>query len=231
MGLIFTTMWFAMYLNLSVMGPRYKLLLAPFLILSCVFVFTYFVKSKKIVHSILVMAILLSCLGAYGLFHPTKVQSHTYSFNELERSLEYRNDLKLDQILVKTMEEEYADYHIGAPFVVAQILSLPELGYVTKPLDVTVYGMSLYYGGIKNFAGLEQMPVRESIWIGFKKNEFVHNLPFPIDPQYDKIIREVVWGDKEVVLFQGGIAIERMRRVFEYIRSKSLEQLKSKMKT
>jgi hypothetical protein len=221
-GFVMTTMWFAMYLNLSVMGPRYKLLLAPFLLMSCVFAGNYLIREKRIVHVLLVFAIFLSCLGSYGLFHPDKVQSHTYSFNELERSLEYRNESKMQQILAKTMEEEYASYHIGAPFVLAQMLTLPELGYVTKPLDVTVYGMSLYYGGIKNFSGLDQMPVQKSIWIGFTKKEFANKAPFPIDPQYDRVVREVIWGDKEAVLFQGGFAIERMRRIFEHVRSQKL---------
>lgn len=222
----FILSWFGMYLNLSVMGPRYKLLLAPFLVFCVFFAFASILKSPKVRQRALFLVIFLASLGSYGFFHKDKIQSYTYAYNELERSLEYRNDLALDVSLAKILEKDFSSYTIGAPWVIAQELALPELGYVSKSLDVMMYGFSVNYGGIKDFPGFSALDLNKTIYVGFRKDQMIPGLG-PIDPQKDKIIREIAVGDKEVVLFQGGFAIEKMRLLHELYRKQQRVQSNS----
>jgi len=67
--------------------------------------------------------------GRIGLCKPTLI----------ERSLEYRNHLKMQRKLAKEMETNYANLLIVAPFTTAETLVFPELGYVKKPLNVQEY--------------------------------------------------------------------------------------------
>jgi len=218
-GIAFTisALWIGLYLNVSVMGPRYKFILAPFLLLCFIFYLTTFIRSRKSVEKILIFAIGIVSLGSYGLYYKNKIKSSTYSFNNLERSLEYRNDLFLDMHLVKILNEKYPFHLIGAPYVIGQILTMPELGYVKIPRDVVMYGMAVYYEKhITNFKGLNQMDYKNTIWVGFESKKIKEDFYYPIDLEFDKIIEKLEVGDKELFLFQGGFAIRRM--FIEYYR-------------
>ncbi len=223
---IFATAWIGLYLNLSVMGPRYKLITAPFILLCGLFSVKLFIRNDKAIRGLLIIAIFLACLGSYGLYYPEKIVSDTYSFNNLERSLEYRNDLKLDRLLAETIENEYSSYTIGAPFVLAQILAMPELGYVKAPKDVVIYGMSVFYGNIKNFEGLQSMNLPMTIWIGFANRPNNYGIDFPVDPRYDKVIKNLEVGNKMLCLFQGGAGIHQMAVRFYIDQMKKIERTK-----
>src|SRR3989338_9656377 len=110
------------------------------------------------------------------------------------------------------MEENYSGYAIVAPFQTAQLLAIPQLGYVSKPFDVTIYGMRATLG-LKPFTGLKDLDLRKTIFIGYpdQKNEKV-DIPFPIDPQ-DRILKRLESGHLEADIFQGGFAIEKMRLI------------------
>ena len=225
-NIIFVLIWFAMYLNVSVMGPRYKLLLAPFLLFSVFFALFSLVTSERARRIILTAAILVSFWGSYGLFHLNPMRSYSYAFNELERSLEYRNDLKLDVLLAKTLQEEYPGYPVVAPFVIAQELAQPELGYVRQPLDVTIYGFNINYSGIKNFTGISSMDLSRTIWVGFEHEPSKPGLEYPIDSKMDKVVKKLKVGNKNITLFQGGYAVERMARVYQHFYPQIQEKLR-----
>ena len=152
---------------------------------------------------------------------PLKANYHVL----LERSLEYRNDLKLNRRLARLLEEKYKGYTIGAPFIVAQMLAFPELGYVQSPLDVVVYGMPITYGNIKKFDGLKKMDIMKTIWVGMSADFFSNgDFTYPIN-RYDKVIENLMFGDNKVVLFMGGVAIEQKRYIIQQLEKKARQAI------
>jgi len=218
------SLWFLLYLNFSVMGPRYKLLLAPFFILSALVAFLFIIPHKKALKWIFVGFVLLAFLGSHGLYFGEDIKSSTYSYNELERSLEYRNDLMLHQQLAALLENKFTPFAVGAPFVTAQLLVMPEVGYVKKPLNVFIYGVMSTLPELKNFMGLDQLDIKKTIWVGSEDHHITDQIDFPIG-KYDKIIQTLTIGNKEVHLFLGGFAIENMRRMVFLLRQKHRQKL------
>jgi hypothetical protein len=200
--------WFLLHLNVSVMGPRYKLTLAPFLLFSVVYAYAVIFKNKTFIKISLVAAIIISFFSVYGFLEGERVDSHYYAYGPLERSLEYRNDMKLHMKLVKEFQTNFPGFTIGAPHVTAQMLAFPEYGYVKEPLNVLMYGMNITFGGIKNFSGIQDLDLHKTIWIGFRETDPLQ-FDYPIDAQ-DKIIKVVNVGDKKATLFMGGIALQKM---------------------
>ncbi len=203
-------MWFILFLNYTEVSPRYKLALAPYLILCLVFAVLSIPRLKRIMPFILMAGVSMTALGSYGFYHhPVIPNYHIFS----ERSLEYRNDLKLNRRLVKMIEDEYSTMTIGAPFLIAQILAIPQLGYVKEPLRVMAYGMPIKYGGIKNFEGLKKEDILETLWVGvaaqFEKRGVFQ---YPVHEK-DRVIKELAVGENRVTLFMGGFAIEQKRAI------------------
>ncbi len=213
--LIMTALWFALYIHFSVMGHRYKMLLIPFLVPIIVLAAKTICPSKKLLHIGLNLSIILSCYGSYGAYFGPRIESKDYAYGKLERSLEYRNDLRLYMKTAQELEKDYSKFAIGAPFIMAQALAYPELGYVTKPLDIMVYGIDLTYEGIRNFPGLRHLSFPNTIWLGFK-SALPEKMIFPIDPR-DTIVKDIYYGDKKITFFQGGYAIERIRNIMLYV--------------
>jgi len=205
---ITTTMWFGLFLNFTAVSPRYKLELTPFLVMCIIFAVLRIPFEKKIGSLLIFVGIIFTALGSYGMYHPhLRANYHVL----LERSLEYRNELKLNRKVIKDLNEKFQGFTIGAPFIFAQTLAMPELGYVEKPLDVVIYGMPLTYGNIKNFESIKSMNLRKTIWVALAAQFFTHKqIEYPIAKQ-DIIIKRYQWGDNKTTLFQGGVAIEKKR--------------------
>jgi hypothetical protein len=123
---IMAGMWYLLFLNFYAVSPRYKLELAPFLVLCIIFAGGLFLpKTGKLIPFLLLVAVTVSSWASFGLFEsPLGASYHVLQ----ERTLEYRNDLKLGMKTARMMEERFKGFTIGAPFIVAQTLTIPELG-------------------------------------------------------------------------------------------------------
>ncbi|VAX37026.1 hypothetical protein MNBD_UNCLBAC01-1554 [hydrothermal vent metagenome] len=205
-------MWFVLFINYTEVSPRYKLALAPYLVLCLIFSVFNFSWIKKWATFFLIGAIALTALGSHGFYHfPLNPNYHIFS----ERSLEYRNDLKLNQQLAKVVDTQYFDYKIGAPFIIAQMLAFPQLGYVENDLDVMVYGILSKYDQLDNVT-ITKKKMRKTVWIAvaaeMKKNE-----AFPIGPK-DYVVAEFSQGENRATLFMGGVAIvQKMNQIYRQI--------------
>jgi len=207
---IFVTagMWYALFLNFEAVSPRYHLELKPFLVLGVLFVLLDIKWIRKLSPLFLIIAIGIASFSSFGFFyHPLPANYHVLQ----ERSLEYRNELKMNMRLVKLLESKYSQYTIGAPFLMAQMLAMPELGYVKKPMDVLAYGMPIAYENIKRFEGLNKNIIMNTVWVGLAA-QFINrkDFKFPVHPK-DQVLEEMVLGNNRIVLFRGGIAIEQRR--------------------
>jgi len=216
---LFGVMWFVLFLNFSVVSYRYRIVAYPFMVFGWVYVMSLFIRWENLRRIALVVVIILSLLGSYGYFHGTMPQNdHVF----LERSLEYRTDLKLNQRFVELLERKYQNFLIVAPFTIAQMLAIPELCYVQQGFEVMIYGFPCTYGGIKNYAGLINLPLRRTIFIGVRDLQATimdGQLAYPIGPQ-DQVIEDVRYGNKKISIFVGGHSIEACWRA-QFLRQNS----------
>lgn len=211
---LFGTSYFLLLLNFVAASSRYRLSVCPFFVFSIVYSLSLFIKRESWQAVILVIAIGIAAFSSYGFFWGNNLD-HVI----LERSMEYRNDMYLDQEIVKTIEKNYHGFKIGAPIQIAQMLALEELGYVKKDLDVFIYGFSCHYGGIQNFSGLSDLDIRRTVFIGKKSdgNVKLSFIPeYPVDPK-DIVLREISYGNKKGWIFMGGVAIEKLYRAIQII--------------
>lgn len=163
-------------------------------------------------NGVVILVILFLSLCSYGWWIYAK--DSLPGGNQFERSLEYRNDLKLHMKIAEELENHYADFKIGGPIITVQTLNFREIGYVTKPLDVMVYGMKSPHETIAEFPGLQNLNLYRTVWVGLGVERREKPFPYPIH-ENDKILQEFYVGDKMAVLFQGGLAIQQAWTVVE----------------
>ena len=171
----------------------------------------------------LFVLIILCFINAYGVFytpHPISIHS------ALERSLEYRNDQKVQLRIAKEIEEKFSEFTIGAQFTIAQVLALPELGYVHKKLDVMIYEFPCTYG-IRVFKGVSELDLRKTLWVGFEMNlppQMASLKGYPVSPN-DFIVAKIIFGNRQATLFIGGEYIEKIRMfVLQSMRLRKLQE-------
>jgi hypothetical protein len=208
--------WFGFFVNHMAVSPRYQLLLTPFSLFSIFYGFQFLVKSSSVIKKLLWVVIAFSFLCSYGLLYPP-VSGNNHVL--MERSLGYRNDIKLYLQVAREVEDKFNSLTIGAPFIMAQALAMEELGYVHKGMDVMVYGMICQYGGIKNFHGLKEVNIGRTVWIGLLSDLPV-NIEYPVSSQ-DKVIAQIYQGNRRATLFLGGVAIEDLRLKMEILQKKN----------
>lgn len=206
---LFAAGWFLLFLNFYAVSPRYRIALYPFLVFSVFYAVVLHLKGKVVSRTLALGVLAASCVMSYGSFYGN-IPDNDHVL--LERSLEYRNDLELNRRFVKAAEERYSDQLIVAPFTIAQALAIPQLGYVSKKLNVMIYGFSLKYGDIANYPGLKNLNLRKTVFVGVKIAPLSPDFSFPVGP-HDIILEELAVGNKKASFFRGGFAIESLWRV------------------
>ncbi len=208
--------WFSSYLNFSVMVPRYKWLQRPFFLFMVVYALRLATRSRRVFRQVIVAAAAVSFLNAYGMFY--RMQSiPTAWFNHYERSLEYRNSLDLYRKTAAYIDRHYVHLLIGAPSVIAHALNFREVGYVENKLEVMTYGTLPTHEGMRAFTGLNDIPLERTIWVGYPENYINRHIDYPVDPR-DKVLNTFEAGDRRLVIFRGGVGIERMRLIVEMMK-------------
>lgn len=220
--MIMSLHWVSLFINFAGLSPRYKIILCGLLVFYIAFVVSLIIKSQRIMTGLLIAGLMVTLLSTYGYFENHKQDTQTaYDYLVVDRSLEYRDDLKLYKRIARDIEEKYSDFSIGAPFIMVHALALPELGYVQKKMRVLVYGNTVDFEGIEQFTSIELMDLNKTVWVGFKGglastiSQFVPE--YPIDPNNDKILKKYTQGRSTATLFMGGYAIESVQRIIYYM--------------
>src|SRR3989338_5441685 len=201
---LFGGMWFLLFLNFYALLHRYSVTVYPFIVFCAVFSAGLIIKNNTARKWSLIIIVIATLWFSYG-----EGQSYRNQHFILERSLEYRGGLKLSRLVAERVEGKYPQFKIGAQLITAQLLAFPEFGYVTKDLDVMIYGFQCLYPGISNYPGLKSLDIRRTVYIT-QADEWFQDEQFPISGQ-DKIIDEVEWGDRKAYFFMGGFGIERRK--------------------
>lgn len=200
--------WFLLYMNFSSLLYRYELLLIPFILFCVVYAASLLIRLPKFFNNGLIIILLVMFLGAYGLI--LKDNYYMPNGNIFERSLEYRNDLKLQMRLARDIEENFSEFTIGAPVIIAQALDFDEVGYVSEPIDVMIYGVKSPHETIRDFPGLKQLDLKKIVWVALNYEQQTKGMPYPIDPE-DYVFKTIEVGNKSASYFFGGIAIEKRK--------------------
>jgi len=150
--------------------------------------------------------LLFSSYGFYGAY------AEGYQYIQLERSLEYQMVLKRDLRLVDEMEKNFSGFAVVAPPVTAQILAMPELGYVRRGFSVSIYQLSSAHLGIANYMGRPSVNPEKTVWLSNHDRydrTLAESFPYPVGP-FDQVRSRVEFGPLKTTIFQGGYSIDQM---------------------
>ena len=125
-----------------------------------IFIALNFSSRKKYLAALPALVLLLAgMLNSNGNFYPRLRRWHLRSGETLERSREYLNDLWENQAACKLLEKKYFERPIVAKWPFLQMLTVPEMGYVTKALP-NVYAACppVKYADVKLYRTNIKMP-------------------------------------------------------------------------
>jgi hypothetical protein len=93
-----------------------------------------FSEKKQMTSVLAILLITAGLLNTNGYFYPQLPNSFRRSGEYLERSREYLNDLWENQAACKLLETKYFNRPIVAKWPFLQMLTIPEMGYVSRAL-------------------------------------------------------------------------------------------------
>ena len=124
------------YVCAEIPVPRYFVWHAPFLAFSLTAVLRRIKLDERWQARVVLALCALFLLNAGGRFLPPVPEAWRRSGEMLERSSEYMRDLRGQQMAAAYLEKHAGDRPVVTILPMEQMLTLPELGYVTKPLNV-----------------------------------------------------------------------------------------------
>ncbi len=200
--------WFLLFLNFYAVSPRYQITLYPFLLYLCIVAACLILTGDRARGIACVVAVTIAGLIAYGPYrHPRVDSDHV----QLEEDLGYRSDMELNRRIARVLEERYPTEHIVAPFITAQMLALPEVGYMRQHREVTIYGFACRYGGIRTYAGWDALDLSQTVFVGQRPALLGDADGFMLTPR-DEVLETIQWGHRKAVIFRGGVLIEYVYR-------------------
>ena len=181
------------YINIVNILPRYLLYCLPALLYCLMMMFHYILKKPNRVIVAIVLTALIFLGNMHGRFYTPAPGNNGFI---LERSLEYLDDMRLNMKLAGRLEAQYRDVTIvtSQPFI--QMLVLPELGYVTAPLDaVTIDGPLLYGPASSSF---RSSGGADKVWV-HAPNAFSSRYGYYAEE--DQLIETVSYGKRQAFIF------------------------------
>ena len=128
---------------------------------------------KRISVVLAVLAIGWGCANQYGRFYPRLVEWRQRSGESLERSREYLLDLEANMAICAALARDCYDTPIVCKWPFVQMLTVPEFGYVDKPLpNVYAVGIRPLYTSAKQYDPDAAMPP-ETLYV-YVPNAFEH---------------------------------------------------------
>jgi hypothetical protein len=192
---LFLACYVGFYIHIIPMLPRYFLYSLPFLLFTAIAGVQ--VIFRKPWQKIAVLALIagLFLINMRGPFYPAVITNDGFL---LERSLEYMDDMRLNIALAKRMESQYYNHVVVTSPPYTQMLTMPELGYVERPLPVvTVSGPLRNMSAEFNAALASAAP--DTVWL-YGPNAFSSRYAFY--PDEDLLIERLSYGARQIVLFR-----------------------------
>ncbi|HIG47453.1 MAG TPA: hypothetical protein EYQ20_13865 [candidate division Zixibacteria bacterium] len=184
--------WFTLfYMNIIIILPRYFLLCLPVLLFGLISLMVRYLKRAWLIRSGILILTGLFLYNLSGRLYSVYPKNDGFI---LERSLEYMDDMRLNIQLAKRLEEKYADTTIITSWPYIQMLVLPQLGYVTKPLNAVTINGPLSYGPFTKAAA-----TKDTVWV-YGPNCF--SGMYGYYPHEDELIETISKGERQVVIFR-----------------------------
>ncbi|MDP6052621.1 MAG: hypothetical protein QF879_09750 [Candidatus Latescibacteria bacterium] len=184
--------WFTLfYMNIIIILPRYFLLCLPVLLFGLISLMVRYLKRTWLIRSGILILTGLFLYNLSGRLYSAYPKNDGFI---LERSLEYMDDMRLNIQLAKRLEEKYADTTIITSWPYIQMLVLPQLGYVTKPLNAVTINGPLSYGPFTKAAA-----TKDTVWV-YGPNCF--SGMYGYYPHEDELIETISKGERQVVIFR-----------------------------
>jgi hypothetical protein len=191
-----------LYLSINIILPRYIIWALP---VCLVLVAIYFSKKLCIKHQILIIIPLIAAnlLNHEGALYP-KISRPEFegSGAHLERSMEYRADLIVNQRMATFAENELNEYYLVTGWPFTHILSSPEFGYIKHPLKVLDFnGMGLPALNIPSISrsSLPKFLRKKPYVLISTKNIWFSDLQF--NPKRDHLLKEVNYENRSIHFF------------------------------
>jgi hypothetical protein len=193
--ILFFVSFGAFFIHIVNILPRYLLYCLPVLLYMAIVVLSG-ITNRRWLRGVVVSAIIcLSLFNQNGLFYPAIQANNGFM---LERSLEYRNDLKLNNALISYLERNHRDEKIVTSWPLAQMLTMPRLGYVTKPLNVLTSDRACLYAPTESVSDELPDPDR-SVWV-YTPNSFSRQNKYY--PEDDHLLARIAEGSREAVIYR-----------------------------
>lgn len=190
--MIFFLSWFTLfYMNIIIILPRYFLLCLPVLLYGLISLAVRYLKRPWLIRSALLILATVFLYNLHGRFYTPYVGNDGFI---LERSLEYVDDMRLNMKLSRHLETNYADATIVTSWPYIQMLVLPELGYVDRPLNAITMDGPLIYGPFETAA-----VTKDTVWV-YGPNCF--SGMYGYYPHEDELIETITHGERQAVIFR-----------------------------
>lgn len=176
----------------------------------------------------MIMALIMLTIGMLNvnglLYYPLK-SYFSRSGDRLERSREYLQDLWANQATCKSLETKYFNRPIVAKWPFVQMLTMPEMGYVSKPLPNVYSATSIQtkYLNIKAYRKDTKMPDNTLYIFGFNTLESVPIWGPSLLPKRElryKIILKNSLRDGWFVIYEKEPEWKRLKRLKNHERKK-----------
>jgi hypothetical protein len=171
--------------------PRYMTYLIPGILILLALLLSRF--SKRIGGATFGLIIIWGILNQFGMFYKQSTANNGYV---LERSLEYEADLELNQLITKTVEQNFSDRPIITHWPLTHMLMMPGFGYVETPQHVISLNRSgLAWTGMATFLDLPVVERRDpsALWV-ISPNLFVGVTG--LDPEKHRLIATMETGGR-----------------------------------
>ena len=153
-GLLVISLFVAVFLFMFEPLCRYFTWYLPFLTLALAAAVQHFRPSRQVQALCILVPLLFGALNSYGALYPSLPWYWRRSGELLERSREYLLDVRSNQRTARFLETNAAGAMIVTTCPMDRMLTLPELGYVSRPLNVYTVWTRPTYAPVKSCADL-----------------------------------------------------------------------------
>jgi len=187
-GLIMTAGFVCLLLILTEVQTRYFAWCLPFFFLTFAAALHHTRIALNPKQLVMLVPFLVGALNGSGRLYPGLPPEWGRSGELLERSREYIRDIRSNQRIAEFLERNAGDRPIVVTCPMDRILTLPEVGYVTRPLNVYTVWTAPTYAPVKSCAELSREDAERMLLV-YKPTVFDWGNPVSLKPRaFDRVL-------------------------------------------
>ena len=195
MMMLFFVSFVGLYVHIVNILPRYLLYCLPPVIYFAVAGLRTLPKRNGLSWAFVVLATASFASNARGQFYQPAIGNNGF---QLERTLSYMDDMRLNRRLIEHLEERYRDHTIAMSWPLVQMLTMPRLDYVNQPFHVLSTDCPCTYADVDEVGDRIPEPT-ETVWVYLPNSFNRRNRYYPEEDQLVSIISE---GERQAYLYR-----------------------------